>query len=249
MLATMLAWLATPALSTAQERGGDAPARPEKESTTPKNAPPGRGNPANRDAVVGEMKDAEVRHRERLAKIARLRALAAAKNQTERLAALDELERKETARHARILAKQRGRLGDAEFEKVDRRLARGREKSKEKKEVVRGRKGVERPVLPDVTRPTAEEKERKAKEEQARQQEEVERTRKAKEKTDAERKQKEAKDQAERARKVKEQEQAERAQREKEKAKGKPKAGRKKKSGADAATDRKPKGDKPRRVS
>jgi hypothetical protein len=162
LLATLLAWLTAPAAEAAQERGAGRAAAPETEDS----AAPGRGNPANRDAVVGEMKDAEVRHRERLAMIGRLRELAAAKGQTQRLAALDDLERKQNEHYAASLNKQRGRLGDKEFVEVERRLARGREKSKDKDKdtAERGRRAGDRPVLPAVNRPTKEQEERQAKE-------------------------------------------------------------------------------------
>ena len=150
-VALALTWIALPATGAAQDRPADrgeaAPAAGEaarpaqeqpkerpnadqakQEQAKPERAatPPGRGNPANRDAVVGDMKDAEVRHRERLAMIGRLRALATEKGQTERLAALDKLEAKENTRFERHLQKVRGRMGDDEFNKVNERLARGR---------------------------------------------------------------------------------------------------------------------------
>ena len=150
-VALALSWIALPVAGAAQERPADrgetAPAagesrpaqeqpveRPnadqdkDKDKAKPERAatPPGRGNPANRDAVVGDMKNAEVRHRERLAMIGRLRALATEKGQTERLASLDKLEAKENSRYERHLQKVRGRMGDDEFNKVNERLAKGR---------------------------------------------------------------------------------------------------------------------------
>ena len=150
-VALALSWIALPVVSAAQDRPADrgetAPAagesrpaqeqpvvRPnadqdkDKDKANPERAatPPGRGNPANRDAVVGDMKDAEAPHRERLAMIAPLRALATEKGQTERLASLDKLEAKENARFERHLQKVRGRMGDDEFNKVNERLAKGR---------------------------------------------------------------------------------------------------------------------------
>lgn len=157
-LALLLAWSAVPAV-TAQERGAPqpgetgqaAPARgggkkAEQDKPERAAAPPGRGNPANRDAVVGEMKDAEVRHRERLAMIDRLRALATSKGQTERLAALDKLQAKENERYERHLEKQSGKLGDDQYRKVKERLAKGREKAEAKSKG----KPVDRPSAPDA---------------------------------------------------------------------------------------------------
>jgi hypothetical protein len=100
----------------------DAPKLPEREDA--------RRQPtaqvADRAELPKKLELEERKHRERLAKIARLRALALEKNQTERLRALEELERKENERFQRYRDEARASLGDRDFDEVDRRLSHGR---------------------------------------------------------------------------------------------------------------------------
>lgn len=261
---TLLAGLAVPAAATAQDEPGRGAPERERQAAEPEavrgaaqrpqDAAPGRGQGADRDAAIGEMKHAEVRHRERVAMIGRLRELAAAKGQTQRLAALDELERKEASHHARRIQGQRGRLGDAEFAEVERRLARGRQHSADKGKVTR--RAGDKPVLPDVNEQQQRAAKERARNQQAEQDKaEAERVRKAQADKD-----KAAKEQAERVRQ--EQAKAERAKKDKEAAEGqgrpkgnpKPKAERKpKQRQGDAAggrasggKDAAPRSDKPR---
>jgi len=68
----------------------------------------------------------ERQQRLRQARIARLRELAAAKGQTERIAALDKLEAKQTQLYNLRLERIRTRLGDQEFKETQTRIRNAR---------------------------------------------------------------------------------------------------------------------------
>ena len=92
------------------------------------NHPPrkGEGKELNREEMAKKLTLEEGKHRERLAKIARLRTLAEEKKQTERVAALDDLLAKENARHARWISEGQRVLGSEEFKRIDGKLQKGR---------------------------------------------------------------------------------------------------------------------------
>jgi hypothetical protein len=155
-----------------READDEVAERPQRERDQQKMTPPGRGNPANRDAVLGDMKDAEVRHRERLAMIGRLREIAAAKGQTQRLEALDKLEEKEFARYERVQEKHRKVLGDDSYSKAEERLSKGRGKEYTDKQKRRGQK-IRRETIKENQAP--DRPERPANERAEQQEEKVER--------------------------------------------------------------------------
>ncbi len=82
--------------------------------------------PKDREGVLKKLTLEERKHRERLAKIARLRELARAKEQTERLGVLEQLERKENERFELWRSRARETLGERDFIEVDRKLGHGR---------------------------------------------------------------------------------------------------------------------------
>jgi len=72
----------------------------------------------------------EGKHRDRMARIQRLRQIAEEQGQTDRLDVIAKLERKETDRYERRRKKMRAELGDEAFEASDRKLGKGRKRGK-----------------------------------------------------------------------------------------------------------------------
>jgi hypothetical protein len=68
----------------------------------------------------------ESKYRKRMAKINRLRELAKAQGNQERLAALDKLEARTNELHDRKIADAKSKLGDEKFKEVDKHLSQGR---------------------------------------------------------------------------------------------------------------------------
>ena len=85
-----------------------------------------RGTGAASELHVKRMAEEETRHRETLAKLERLRALAQEKGQTERLAALADLLKKENDRFKAMRDMARQKLGEDGFRALEERLANGR---------------------------------------------------------------------------------------------------------------------------
>ncbi len=146
-----LSILGVPAV--AQERGGDAqapaaqPQRPDPQQpradegqrdpqqqpadrpNAERGAQPGqapRGTGSASELHVKKMAEEETKHRETLAKLERLRALAQEKGQTERLAALADLLKKENDRFKAMRDMARQKLGEDGFRALEERLANGR---------------------------------------------------------------------------------------------------------------------------
>lgn len=125
--AALLAVLLLPTTVLAQDAGrGAAPAgtaapqrsapdrAPESAAEAPgsaERAAVAEERPARRDTLT-KMRAAEISHRERLAVINRLRELATAQGNAERLALLDKLEVKENSRYASVAENAANRLGD-----------------------------------------------------------------------------------------------------------------------------------------
>ncbi|MHC4845661.1 MAG: hypothetical protein ACYTCU_05825 [Planctomycetota bacterium] len=81
---------------------------------------------AEKDKALRKIRGEEERHRDHLARIHRLRELAKAKGQAERLAALDKLEAKENKRYEAQVARRKEMLGDKMHRGVEEHLKRGR---------------------------------------------------------------------------------------------------------------------------
>ena len=113
-----------PAGETSAERG--AAQRPAADAGTPAAGAAGRNLGMSEEQALQKMALEESKHRERLAKIERLRELAQSKNQAERLAQLDDLQRKENARYEQMMARGRQELGDERFRAAQAKLAHGR---------------------------------------------------------------------------------------------------------------------------
>lgn len=122
----LLASLALPASLAAQESSRPAEDQPSAERQTASSSEPGgrdsqprdnsaatSGRTPDRDAILAEMRAAELEHRERVAAINRLRQLARDRGRSDRLAELDGVEASESARHQAALRTLAGRLGDA----------------------------------------------------------------------------------------------------------------------------------------
>ncbi len=71
-------------------------------------------------------KEEEAKHRERMGKITRLRALAEKAGDRNKLRKIDELAKTETDRHARVLASAKERMGAENFEKLKKQLETGK---------------------------------------------------------------------------------------------------------------------------
>ncbi len=127
------AFLAAPAAS-AQDRPASRPApterRAEPEAQRP--TPPARPSSPEVTAPVDGDEAAHLRryaqqtakHRERLARIARLRELAAAKGQQERIAALDALAKKQESVFEKRVAKIQEKIGSEKLERAKQNLRR-----------------------------------------------------------------------------------------------------------------------------
>jgi hypothetical protein len=85
-----------------------------------------QASPTSDKAVAHKVMLEESKHRQRIARINRLRELAKAQNNQERLAALDKLEAKANQLHDRKVAEAKSKLGDEKFKEVDKRLNKGR---------------------------------------------------------------------------------------------------------------------------
>ena len=89
------------------------------------NAKPAADAPS-RDSLIKKTALEEGKHRNRLAKIERLRTLAEQKGQTDRLQQLGDLLKRENDRYAGYREKARGAMGDNTFKALESRLAQGR---------------------------------------------------------------------------------------------------------------------------
>jgi hypothetical protein len=78
--------------------------------------------------IMKKMYDEEAKHREILAKLKRLRELAAEKKDAARVAEVDKLEQDEQARYRKVLDAGRAKLGDENFEKARQKLMEGRDR-------------------------------------------------------------------------------------------------------------------------
>jgi len=111
-----------------QRPAGDPAAKREAQAGAPAAAPVRAGG-MTRDEMVAKFASEEAAHRERAAKIARLRELAQAEGKKDRLDQIAALERKENERYAAMTAKARSVMGEDEFRKVDEKLNKGRRRA------------------------------------------------------------------------------------------------------------------------
>lgn len=88
--------------------------------------PQGAWSEGDKVTEVRQLATQERLQRLRTARIERLRQLAAAKGQTERIAALDKLSAKQSQLYERRVARIRERLGDAEFKAAQQRVRNAR---------------------------------------------------------------------------------------------------------------------------
>jgi len=102
--------------------------KPERAAGARPDATPQRPGAAgmSREEMIRKMAQEEAKHRERLAKIERLKVLAREKGETERLAALGEMLNTETTRYAAMLEKARKNIDPDTFHAMEQRLAQGR---------------------------------------------------------------------------------------------------------------------------
>ncbi|MGQ0552751.1 MAG: hypothetical protein ACT4PU_05980 [Planctomycetota bacterium] len=128
---------ATPPAATRPESAPAArPAAPAAGTVTPAQNPAARPTapaaPAavDRDEVLRRMAATETQHRERMAKIQRLRELASQGALAGRGDLIDELERKENARFEEQRSRARKLVGDEAFRAADARHAAGRERKR-----------------------------------------------------------------------------------------------------------------------
>jgi hypothetical protein len=117
------------------------PGRGAQPGHQPGEAPRGAG--PGGDAPLRKLAEEEAKHRATLAKLERLRLLAEEKGQTERLAALAELLKKENDRYKAMRDKARQMMGDDNFRALEERLAAGR---------YRGQGDRKPPQAPDANR-------------------------------------------------------------------------------------------------
>jgi hypothetical protein len=115
------------ATKRAAQAGDDAEAAAGRAAGAARDAADPAKRAAAQDAARG-FEDEENKHRERMAKINRLRDLANKAGQTERLTALKELERKEGVRYEKARERLRDKLGKGAFDKADEKLAKGRKR-------------------------------------------------------------------------------------------------------------------------
>jgi hypothetical protein len=107
-----------------QQREREAKARVEP--AAPREAAAKRTSlPEDLRATARAMADQQNRHRQRLARIERLRQLYRERNDQARLAVLDQLRTKENARYARYLDERRRELGPERYAQVERALGAG----------------------------------------------------------------------------------------------------------------------------
>jgi translation initiation factor IF-2 len=106
------------------------PAKPRQDASkdATKVTPTPAGNPTERAEAVRSLAKEEAQHRDRLAKLARLRALAEAKHQQDRLTQIADLERKENERFEAKRERARAKAGDDAFRKADEKFAQGRKR-------------------------------------------------------------------------------------------------------------------------
>jgi hypothetical protein len=88
-------------------------------------AAPGARLPDDLRATARAMADQQYRHRQRLARIERLRQVYRGRNDLAKVAQLDELRTKENARYSRYLDERRRELGPERYAQVERALANG----------------------------------------------------------------------------------------------------------------------------
>lgn len=147
--AALLAVLALPPALSAQDSatGGGAaaptPTRTGAPAAAGRAAPQDEGAPdeatveraSSRREILANLRAEEIRHRERLATINRLRELAQGQGQAEKLALLDKLEVKEGARYNAATTSSATRLGDtAAYKQTLMKLAKGRIRQKDELE-------------------------------------------------------------------------------------------------------------------
>ena len=99
--------------------------------------PVGAEKPRDAGAVVestagteqGEARFAEREYRHRVAKLRRLREIAAQRNDTDRLAELDELSERLRSRHGERISRLKGRMDARDARRLDKELANGRDRA------------------------------------------------------------------------------------------------------------------------
>jgi hypothetical protein len=103
-----------------------------------------RMDPAEREKILNKIRGEEERHREKIARIRRLRELSQGKQHAKRRSDLDRLEAKENMRYESQIARRRKLLGEKMHRQVEDRLKSGRGHDKEGKarHAARGRNGT-----------------------------------------------------------------------------------------------------------
>jgi hypothetical protein len=97
----------------------------ERESRAGEASAPRARLPEDLRATARAMADQQFRHRQRLARIERLREVYRERNDVAKIARLDELRTKENARYSRYLDERRRELGPERYAQVERALGAG----------------------------------------------------------------------------------------------------------------------------
>jgi len=133
-----------------QRPAGERPeARPEEKrpETRPEGRPEDKVKGMKDDVMVQKALREEAKHRERLAKVNRLRELATKEGDRDMLARLEALESTENSRYARMLADAKRILGEERFNQIKAQLEQGRGAQRPAPERPAGeRPAPERPV-------------------------------------------------------------------------------------------------------
>ena len=109
----------------------------------------------NKEQAIRMAQAEEAKHRERMAKLSRLRDLAEAAGDREKVRKIDGLEKTEVSRHERVLAKAKEQLGAEAFEKLRKQIEAGRRPAGERPtERPTERPSGERPTERPAERPT-----------------------------------------------------------------------------------------------
>lgn len=108
-----------------EERAREVRTRQDERGQAGEAAAPRARLPENLRATARAMADQQYRHRQRLARIERLRQVYRERGDLGRIARLEELRTKENARYARYLDERRRELGPERYAQVERALGAG----------------------------------------------------------------------------------------------------------------------------
>ena len=113
-----------------KERGGEERPQTRGDGDKPVNRERAQGGEAkpkfNKDEAIRMAKAEVAKHRERMAKLARLRVLAEAEGDRNKVNKIDKLAETELARHGRTLAKAKENLGEELFNRLKKELDAGK---------------------------------------------------------------------------------------------------------------------------